>query len=82
MEKKKESKQEQPLTWKENLVLYLHDLVLYVSVILLIFLLVFRVIVVSGDSMYATLLDGDYLLLVSNLFYPEPEAGEASARRR
>ncbi len=65
-----------PLTWKENAVLWLHDLVIYVCVILLVFLLLFRVIVVSGDSMYATLLDGDYLLLLSSLFYREPSQGD------
>ncbi len=67
---------ETPLTWKQSAALYLHDLVVYVSVILLAFLLLFRIIVVSGDSMYSTLLDGDYLLLVSNLFYRSPEAGD------
>lgn len=67
---------EQNLSWKQNLVLYLHDLVIYVSVILLIFLLLFRVIVVDGDSMYSTLWDGDYLLLLSNLIYPNPEMGD------
>ena len=67
---------EQNLSWKQNLVLYLHDLVIYVSVILLIFLLLFRVIVVDGESMYSTLWDGDYLLLLSNLIYPNPEVGD------
>lgn len=67
---------EQNLSWKQNLVLYLHDLVIYVSVILLIFLLLFRVIVVDGDSMYSTLWDGDYLLLLSSLIYPNPEVGD------
>ena len=62
--------------WKKNAVLYLHDLVYLLLAIVLVFLLVFRIIVVSGDSMYSTLLDGDYLLLLSNLFYREPEAGD------
>ena len=70
------NKKEEILTWKQNMVLYLHDLVIYVSVILLVFLLLFRIIVVTGDSMYATLWDGDYLLLMSNLLYPDPEAGD------
>lgn len=69
-------KKEEILTWKQNMVLYLHDLVIYVSVILLVFLLLFRIIVVTGDSMYSTLWDGDYLLLMSNLLYPDPEAGD------
>ena len=70
------NKKEEILTWKQNMILYLHDLVIYVSVILLVFLLLFRIIVVTGDSMYSTLWDGDYLLLMSNLLYPDPEAGD------
>ena len=62
--------------WKKNVVMYLHDLVYMLMTILLVFLLFFRVIVVSGDSMYSTLLDGDYLLLLGNLFYQEPEQGD------
>ena len=44
--------------------------------ILLVFLLVFRVVVVSGDSMNQTLIDGDYLLLLSSVFYQEPKQGD------
>ena len=62
--------------WKRSIVMYLHDLVYMLMTILLVFLLFFRVIVVSGDSMYSTLLDGDYLLLLGNLFYREPEQGD------
>ena len=62
--------------WKKSIILYLHDLIYMLMAILLVFLLFFRVIVVSGDSMYSTLLDGDYLLLLGNLFYQEPEQGD------
>ena len=62
--------------WKKDLKLYLHDMVMYVSVIVVVFLLLFRIIVVSGDSMNATLLDGDYLLLISNSFYRQPAQGD------
>ena len=62
--------------WKKGVVMYLHDLVYMLMTILLVFLLFFRVIVVSGDSMYSTLVDGDYLLLLSNLFYHEPDQGD------
>ena len=62
--------------WKQSVIFYLHDLVYMLMTILLVFLLFFRVIVVSGDSMYSTLLDGDYLLLLGNLFYQEPERGD------
>lgn len=74
-EKKKKNGEEE-LDWKKSLVLYLHDLIYYMIAILLVFMLLFRVIVVSGDSMYATLWDGDYLLLLSNLFYRQPEQGD------
>ena len=62
--------------WKKSVVMYLHDLIYMLTTILLVFLLFFRLIVVSGDSMYSTLLDGDYLLLLGNLFYQEPEQGD------
>ena len=73
-DKNKEIKE--PQNWKQSVLLYLHDLVYMLLGIVLVFLLLFRIIVVSGDSMYSTLLDGDYLLLLSNLFYHEPEAGD------
>ena len=62
--------------WKKSIIFYLHDLIYMLMAILLVFLLLFRVIVVSGDSMYSTLMDGDYLLLLGNLFYQEPEQGD------
>lgn len=63
-------------SWEKSIVLYLHDLIYMLMTILLVFLICFRVIVVSGDSMYSTLLDGDYLLLLGNLFYHEPQQGD------
>jgi len=68
--------QEKKLGWKETIMLYLHDAVYLLITVLLLFLLVFRIIVVSGDSMKMTLVDGDYLLLLNNLFYHEPEHGD------
>ena len=56
--------------------LYLHDGVYLLTTVILLFLLVFRIIIVSGDSMRMTLVDGDYLLLLNNLFYHEPEQGD------
>ena len=73
---KKEKVSEEKGNWKKDLKVYLHDLVMYVSVILIVFLLLFRIIVVSGDSMFSSLLDGDYLLLFSNTFYHEPKQGD------
>lgn len=74
--KKKKDQKEEKLGWKKNLALYLHDLVYMLISILVVFLLLFRVIVVSGNSMYSTLWDGDYLLLLSNLVYREPQNGD------
>ena len=64
------------LGWKKNVVLYLHDIVFLLILIMLIFLLPFRIIVVSGDSMYSTLVDGDYLLLLSDLLSHAHDQGD------
>ena len=70
------SEQNADNTWQKSVILYIQDLVYMLMGIFLVFLLLFRVIVVSGDSMYSTLLDGDYLLLLGNVFYQEPEYGD------
>lgn len=72
---KKEKKEEQP-GFPKSLVMYLHDLCWMLAMVMVLFLVFFRIIVVSGPSMKMTLLDGDYLLLVSNLTYREPKAGD------
>lgn len=59
-----------------TLLLYIHDLTYLITVMMILFLLVFRVVVVSGTSMNDTLADGDYLLLLSNVFYKDPQAGD------
>lgn len=69
-------REEEKLGWKKSTLLYVHDLIYFTAAIVIVFLLLFRIIVVSGDSMFNTLVDGDYLLLVSNLFYKEPEYGD------
>ena len=70
-----DSKNHEPEKQK-NIVLYLHDLVYLMAGIVLVFLLCFRIVIVSGDSMYSTLVDGDYLLLLSNVFYHDPQYGD------
>ncbi len=52
----------------QGLLAYVHDLIYILAAVMVVFLLFFRVVVVSGSSMYDTLVDGDYLLLVGNLF--------------
>ena len=55
---------------------YLHDLAYLLAGLVLAFLLLFRVVVVSGTSMNNTLLDGDYLLVLSSTFYQQPKYGD------
>lgn len=62
--------------WQKNALLYLHDFVYLLAAIILIFMLCFRVVVVSGTSMNNTLLDGDYLLLLGDVFYRNPQPGD------
>ncbi len=62
--------------WQQSVVMYFHDLAFLLAIIMVVFLMVFRVVVVDGTSMNKTLLDGDYLLLLSNLLYPDPQQGD------
>lgn len=55
---------------------YLHDIVYLLAILIVVSLMVVRVVVVSGTSMNHTLLDGDYLLVLSNAFYQQPKAGD------
>ena len=63
-------------TLSETVLVCLHDLVHLLAGILLTLLLLFRIVVVSGPSMNATLVDGDFLLLLSNVFYTNPQPGD------
>ena len=45
---------------------YLHDLVFLLVGLLLLFVLLFRIVVVSGPSMESTLYEGDYLIVLSS----------------
>ena len=58
------------------MLLYLHDLIYMLAALMIAFLLLFRMVVVSGPSMYSTLWDGDWLLVLSNAFYHNPEKGD------
>ena len=71
-----DKKKKEKLPWDKSLALYLHDLVYLLCAIVVVLLLVFRVVVVSGSSMYDTLLHGDLLLLLSNTLYTDPEPGD------
>ena len=64
------------LTFTQSVLLYLHDIVYLLGIILLILMLVFRVVVVSGSSMLPTLVSGDRLLLLSTPLYHTPSYGD------
>ena len=55
---------------------YLHDVVYILALILLVMTFCFRVVIVSGSSMFSTLVDGDYLLLINNPLCGELEQGD------
>ena len=71
-----ENPKEEKVSAAKALALYLHDLVYLLCSMMVLLVLVFRVVVVSGTSMNMTLLDGDYLLLLSNTFYRQPGQGD------
>lgn len=60
-------------SWRTSLLLYMHDLVYLLAVLIVVLLVLLRVVVVSGSSMKNTLVDGDYLLLLSDVFYRKPK---------
>lgn len=61
---------------QKSLLLYLHDLIYMLAGIMLVFLVLFRMVIVSGSSMYSTLWDGDWLIVLSGTFYQDPEYGD------
>ena len=74
--RKKNKKKEEKMPLSKAIALYLHDIVYLLCIMMIVLLLVFRVVIVSGTSMNMTLLDGDYLLLLSNTFYHNPRQGD------
>ena len=52
------------------------DVLLIVCVFMLVYVLFFRAVVVVGSSMYDTLVSGDYLLVLNNLVYRDPQPGD------
>ena len=76
MDQKKQTEEKKKKKKGSSVLLYLHDFIAWLIAIVLVFLLLFRVVVVSGHSMDQTLQHGDYLLLLNNVFYTEPEQGD------
>ena len=71
-----EDEEDQPeRNWRKSLLTFAHD-VLYLLAILIVLSLVLRVVIVDGTSMTNTLKDGDYILVLSNVFYQNPKQGD------
>lgn len=51
----------------------LHDIVYILAFVTLFFVFVVRIVSVSGSSMYPTLVDRDYVGLLSNVFYDDDD---------
>ena len=75
-EKIKKQNKEEPLTLQQSLILYLHDMIYMLAAVMIIFMVLFRIVIVSGSSMYSTLWNGDWLLVSSSVFYKEPQVGD------
>ena len=61
---------------QKNILSYLHDIVFGLAGVLLVVMLLFRIVVVSGPSMMQTLQNGDRLIVLSNVFYKTPKFGD------
>ncbi len=61
---------------RKGILSYLHDIVCLLAVVIILFTICFRVVVVSGPSMNDTLVNGDWLLLLSNLTSGEIQQGD------
>lgn len=71
-----QEREEAKLHWPQRVVLDFHDLVHVLAVFMFVYMLLFRVVVVVGPSMYNTLVDGDRLVLLSNALYRNPKQGD------
>ena len=74
--KEKEKKPERKRTPVEICLDYLHDVVYILALVLVAFTFCVRVVIVSGSSMFSTLVDGDYLLLINSPLCGELEQGD------
>ncbi len=62
--------------WQRTFFRDMKEMVVILVVFMLVYMLFFRMVVVSGSSMFDTLVHGDRLILISNFIYREPKAGD------
>ena len=68
--------EEQKLPFGYEAYTWLHDVVSFLAVVMVLFVFFLRLIGVSGPSMTPTLLNGDRVILLSNFLYREVDAGD------
>lgn len=71
----KQERQE-PASFPQTVMEYAHDLAYILITLLIVFTFFARIVIVSGDSMFNTLANGDYLLVVNNPICGELEQGD------
>ena len=74
--RRRKRKSEEEMSWQESLMVTLHDTVSMFAVTMIIFVLLFRVVVISGSSMYETLWHNDVVLVASNVISGAPAFGD------
>ena len=67
--------------WKVEAYTLLHDLVYILLAVTVLFVLLIRLVTVSGPSMTPTLLNADYVAVLSNVFYRDIEPGDIVVAR-
>jgi signal peptidase I len=72
----KKNKGEESNSLQSSLLMYLHDLIYMIAIVMVVFMLLFRIVIVSGTSMYSTLYDGDWLLVTGSVLYKDPQVGD------
>lgn len=73
---RKRTKKNDVADMQKSILSYLHDLVFLLAALLLLFVMIFRIVVVSGESMLPTLHEGDYLVILSSSIYRNPKQGD------
>ena len=75
-EKKNTAGSDGEVSLRQSFLLYLHDLIYVIAVLMILFILFFRIVTVSGPSMNSTLWDGDWLLVMARTPFLEPKQGD------
>ena len=75
-QKSKETEESKKLTFPQKIIDSMRDIVVVFVIFLIVYMLLFRVVVVDGSSMNNTLYNGDRLILLSSTVYQDPKPGD------